>query len=157
MEINNIWGTFSELIPKFNSVRLVFSIPYEVTRSDVRLAVIGSIPELGSWETSRCVLATRDPENPGVWRANARVSRLTHFEWKWVLLFADRGGVFRWEERINRQFTAGIRGGEIIAGWGADAEYKSGNPYNLSSYFEDDTTMCIFLLILGLAVYVLLK
>lgn len=126
MGINNLLSRCLDLTPKFNSVSLVFSIPYEVDRNDIRLAVIGSIPELGGWETSRCVLASRDPNKPGLWRANARVSRLTHFQWKWVVLFADRGGVFRWEERINRQFTTGIRGGELAGKWGFDAEYKAG-------------------------------
>ena len=81
--------------------------PYEV------LAVVGSTPCLGTWDTNYAVLAQESGPKSGNWVAEVKLDS-HHHEWKWVVLDRSSGSVVRWEEGQNRLLWSGNDGPLVV-------------------------------------------
>ena len=108
-------------------VNITFQTDYEVEDTDACLAVIGSIPELGSWHEDRCLLAFEVPKGSRRWSAKIYMYAQTSFSWKWVVVTSDMTRAIRWEDINDRQQKIENTYGSIVikAPWNAPATVLS--------------------------------
>lgn len=97
------------------------------TTSGESILVVGSIPELGSWNTSLAVPMT-SANNDGTvtaptWSASVEIDAGTSFEYKY--LWQDADGSETWECCENRDFTVPSGDCETVAGNDPDT-FRSG-------------------------------
>ena len=99
-QFRNELEVFYSFVESFAYVFIVkFIIEHKVHWQE-QLAVVGSIPELGSWNASEAVKMFWNQDN--VWSVEVIVPRkYANFEWKFVIL---KNNDVAWESRQNRWF-----------------------------------------------------
>ncbi|XP_041378667.1 uncharacterized protein LOC121390850 isoform X2 [Gigantopelta aegis] len=107
-----------------NRVTLTFETDYGTGNSG-RVALIGSIPELGAWEPKQCILAEEQPRNSNHWATRVVLPENTTILWKWIIVSPDRENVYRWEECENRKCSTGRSDGRWEAKWNCPANFYS--------------------------------
>ena len=116
-----------------DKVTLTFETDY-VADNGRRVALIGSLPQLGAWQPKHSVLAEQQPQNSGHWKVRVVLPENTPFLWKWILISSDRGNVYRWEECENRKCSSGRSNGCWEAKWNTPANFHplvtTGKPSN---------------------------
>lgn len=90
---------------RFEYVLVTFQTTYQTYDSGVYLAVIGSIPCLGSWCVDDCLLLTNN--GSGKWEASISMFANTSFFWKLVVVSRDKKRIWRWEDIQNRDTNIG--------------------------------------------------
>ncbi|KAL5017241.1 hypothetical protein ScPMuIL_006830 [Solemya velum] len=115
------------LLPVLKFVTLKFGVYYEACTSSrhVRLGLVGSLPELGGWDIRKCVLAMESQDHPDCWIAVVRVPENCEFQWKWVVMSADKSLVFRWEDTIH-SMKSGTTSGRLRTWWNGDVNFFPG-------------------------------
>ncbi|XP_069135814.1 uncharacterized protein [Argopecten irradians] len=97
-------------------VSYVFEISYIIHNTQDRLAVCGSIEELGSWRLDGAAVAKELPPKSGTWFAAAELPKKSEFSWKWVVI-NEHNDALRWEERPPRQHRTGVCHGRLLTAW----------------------------------------
>ncbi|XP_060079124.1 uncharacterized protein LOC132558555 [Ylistrum balloti] len=97
-------------------VSYIFEIAYVVHNTQDRLALCGSIGELGLWQLEDAVLAREMPPKSGTWFAAVELPPKSEFSWKWVVL-NDQKHAVRWEERPPRNHRTGVYHGRLHTCW----------------------------------------
>lgn len=91
------------LLPPPASDTLTFRIEAATIRPEHKLAIVGNIPELGEWDTSRAIVA--EPDGLPFWRVTIDRTRLHYpIYYKFILIDASTGHFIEWENRPNRFF-----------------------------------------------------
>jgi len=91
------------LLPPQASDTLTFRIEAATIRPEHKLALVGNIPELGEWDTSRAIVA--EPDGLPYWRVTIDRTRLHYpIYYKFILIDAATGHFVEWEDRPNRFF-----------------------------------------------------
>ncbi|XP_046339042.1 uncharacterized protein LOC124120292 [Haliotis rufescens] len=114
-----------------NTVTVSFETDY-VLGNSARVAMVGSLPVLGSWNPKECVMATVHPGS-NHWRLTVTLPRKTTFTWKWIVVSPDKSKVWRWEEQEDRESRSGIFNGRWTAPWNGIAVFT---PEKNSEEFE---------------------
>jgi len=92
-----------KLLPLPAPDTLTFRIEAATIRPEHKLALIGSIPELGEWDTSRAIVA--EPDGLPFWRVTIDRTHLHYpIYYKFILVDGETGNFVAWEDRPNRFF-----------------------------------------------------
>lgn len=83
---------------------VLLKVQAPMIRRDQVLAIIGSIPELGSWDTKKAI--ELDDSNFPEWSVSIDLSNVKKtFEYKFLIIGKETRKVIAWEARSNRKFT----------------------------------------------------
>ncbi|XP_033747463.1 uncharacterized protein LOC117332598 [Pecten maximus] len=104
------------LSSRANFVSYLFEISYVVQNTHDRLALCGSIEELGTWQLEGAAHAKEFPPKSGTWFAAVELPSKSEFNWKWVVLDEENYAV-RWEERPPRHHRTGVCHGRLQTFW----------------------------------------
>lgn len=85
-----------------DQVQTIFRVNADTSYGDM-IYVVGSIPELGNWDTDKCSEAMMNPNYPE-WFLPVSVPSDTTFEFKFIK--KDANGNVTWESGSNRIFTS---------------------------------------------------
>lgn len=94
---------------------ITFRIEGATIRPEHKIALIGNIPELGAWDTTRAIVA--EPDGLPYWRVTIDRSALHYpIYYKFILVDSETGTFVQWEDRPNRFFdpTAFYPGDTLI-------------------------------------------
>ncbi|XP_071113797.1 uncharacterized protein [Haliotis cracherodii] len=100
----------------------VYSLPPGVKammRADsrVKLGVLGSIPELGSWNIPQMLTAGPSETEQDVWKVTSYLPISATFTWSWLVTTHD-SQVLYWDPARNRQTSLNFFGGTMQVRWG---------------------------------------
>ncbi|BFZ05137.1 hypothetical protein BsWGS_08176 [Bradybaena similaris] len=88
----------------------------QLTRVTKSLHLLGSLKELGAWNIDKALKAFPTPDLH-VWKVEASLPAMSHFEWVWLTTNLNRGDV-RWERSTKRNRTIDCFSGIIHTIWG---------------------------------------
>ncbi|MDG4763559.1 carbohydrate-binding module family 20 domain-containing protein [Solwaraspora sp. WMMD406] len=100
-----------------------------------QVRVVGSIPELGSWNPANGVPLSTDATSYPAWTGTADVPAGTAFEWK--LVKVATGGAVEWESGANRTGTGGTT---VAVVWGQPGSGGDDPPAEAAVSFRIDAT-----------------
>lgn len=95
----------------------------ETTNDEQRLAIVGSIPDLGNWNPMLGVQAIQIPPNSGIWYAKFKCPVNEDFEMKLVRFGYDKS--VEWETRSPRKFCIKEVGGRLETKWNGKSTLQS--------------------------------
>lgn len=98
----NISNSFTYEVLTGDQVQVIFKVNGSTTLGQ-NIHIVGSIPELGSWDPAKSTEAMLTPNYP-VWFLPVSVPKGTAFEFKFIK--KDGNGNVIWESGSNRSFTA---------------------------------------------------
>lgn len=100
--IGSTSNTFGYTVLSGDQVQTIFRVNANTGLGDT-IHVVGSIPELGNWDTNKCTEAMMNPNYPQ-WFLPVSVPANTSFEFKFIK--KDANGNVTWESGSNRVFTS---------------------------------------------------
>ncbi|MFY1635787.1 carbohydrate-binding module family 20 domain-containing protein [Solwaraspora sp. WMMB335] len=105
------------------------------TNPGQEVRVVGSRPELGSWDPAAGVSLGTDSASYPAWTGSVDVPAGGSFEWK--LVKVDAGGTVEWENGANR---TGTGGGAFAVTWGQPGSGDGGQPGDVAVSFHVEAT-----------------
>lgn len=99
---SNVSNTFTYTVLSGDQNQVIFHVN-ATTNMGQNLYIVGSIPELGSWNTNNCTEAMMCPNYPN-WFLPVSVPAGTTFQFKFIK--KDSGGNVIWESSSNRVVTS---------------------------------------------------
>ncbi|MGG1633731.1 alpha-amylase family glycosyl hydrolase [Paenibacillus sp. NRS-1760] len=98
----NVSNSFTYEVLSGDQVQVIFKVNATTTVGQ-NIHIVGSIPELGSWDAAKSTEAMMNPNYP-VWFLPVSVPKGTTFEFKFIK--KDSLGNVIWESGTNRSFTS---------------------------------------------------
>ena len=102
----------------------IFQIKFSIDNSNLSLAVLGSVPHLGCWDTNGPVTAEYQGDND-TWQAKIKLPVNIDIEYKWILYDKYASQIIEYQPGMNRKLRVGTTpllvqdvwyGGQIISG-----------------------------------------
>ncbi|XP_067676328.1 uncharacterized protein [Haliotis asinina] len=85
--------------------------------SRVKIGVLGSIPELGSWNIQQMLTAGPSDTEQYVWKVKSYLPISATFKWSWLVTTHD-AQVLYWDPARNRQTSLNFYSGTMKVRWG---------------------------------------
>ncbi|XP_070200026.1 uncharacterized protein [Littorina saxatilis] len=118
--LHTAWGDPTVEIFKQNMASVNLNIEKRTKKADV-MAVVGSSIPLGSWDTSKAVVASEFPLRSGHWSVTVYYDAGSMQEWNWVIISKDKKEVKLAEKRPTRFLYNTLGWMKLIAQWNKDA------------------------------------